>query len=209
MNMKDMSFDDIVNWVKINGLSELLIDKLNEAIETHNNSLSKEEKYNQLLKNINELDNLYNTNRDFSIWCRWLKEIVLYDEYIQSCERNYAKAEFYDNEKDYYIPCITNKLWSSECNPYFYNHINNTIIYVKRDFDHLIMDSEAFSCFWKHKMNTELIPTFNVSEDEESSYEQIDSDKYENYYKRQIYYNSYNKKELDKIWEDKCKQISM
>ena len=153
------TFDDVLNFLQTNKVTDEQWEKLYDATITFDRNMSKEEKRNQTIKDIQHLEYLYANDIEFHIWCVNVLRMVKYQEYKEDADRKYPEAvtnvKYADTpSENYYIPSLCpGKNWCEDGNgnPFLWGSFAYTLFLVRKDWDSVICGesgTEAFAAFW-------------------------------------------------------------
>lgn len=212
------TFDDVLKFLQTNKVTDEQWEKLYDATVTFDRNMSEEDKRNQTIKDIQQLESLYANDKEFRVWCDSVLRIVKYQEYKEDADRKYPEAvtnvEHADTpSENYYIPslcCGKNCCEGGKGNPFLWGMFSYTIFLVRKDVDSLICDddsgTDAFAAFWHGRFKTLLTPEFF----HKSTYPNTDltdplgNDKYSEYYRRCLTYDLtlWNFENLDTLYKE-------
>lgn len=197
------TFDDVLSFLQTNKVTQEQWEKMYDATITFDRNMSKEDKRNQTIKDIQHLEYLYANDIEFHIWCDNVLRMVKYQEYTEDADRKYPEAvtnvEHADTpSENYYIPSLCpGKDWCEDGkgNPFLWGMFSYTLFLVRKDVDSLICNNdsgtEAFAAFWHGRFKTLLTPEFFYNSDypNAESSSPLHNDKYNEYYKRYMTYD--------------------
>ena len=212
------TFDDVLNLLQTNKVTDEQWEKLYDATVTFDHNMSKEEKCNQTIKDIQQLESLYANDEEFRIWCDNVLRMVKYQEYKEDADRKYPEAVTNVKHADtpsgnYYIPSLCpGKDWCEDGkgNPFLWGTFSYILFLVRKDVDSLICGeysgTEAFAAFWHGRFKTLLTPEFHYHPDypNADSASPLTNGKYSEYYTRCMAYDLtlWNFKVLDTLFEE-------
>lgn len=213
-----ITFDDVLKFLQTNKVSDEQWEKLYDATTTFDRNMSKEEKHNQTIKDIQHLEYLYANDIEFHSWCVNVLRIVKYQQYKEEADRRYPEAvtnvKYADTpSENYYIPSLCpgkDGCENDNGNPFLWGMFSDTIFLVRKDVDSLICNSdsgtEAFAAFWHGRFRTILTPEFFYNPDYPAPKlsSPLDDDKYSEYYMRYMTYDLtlWNFKVLDTLYKE-------
>lgn len=163
---KISNVDEIIDFINANGISDDDWQRMYDAAVKFDDNQEEQDKHKALLDDIRELEKLYATDKSFKLWCKYILEIVKYQEYVDDAERNspFAVEDKYPDSyhENYYIPVMCPKDWVEGGNPFLRTDYRYTEIYVRSDLIDLISgvndNRKAFVAFWKGKFQTKILP---------------------------------------------------
>lgn len=212
------TFDDVLSFLQTNKVTQEQWEKMYDATITFDRNMSKEDKRNQTIKDIQHLEYLYANDIEFHIWCDNVLRMVKYQEYTEDADRKYSEAvtnvEHADTpSENYYIPSLCpGKDWCEDGkgNPFLWGMFSYTIFLVRKDVDSLICNNdsgtEAFAAFWYGRFRTLLTPEFFYNSDypNAESSSPLHNDRYNEYYKRYMTYDLtlWNFEVLDTLYKE-------
>ena len=212
------TFDDVLKFLQTNKVTDEQWEKLYDATVTFDRNMSEEDKRNQTIKDIQQLEHLYAKDKEFHIWCDSVLRVVKYQEYTEDADRKYPEAvtnvEYADTpSENYYIPSLCpgkDGCEDGKGNPFLWGKFSYTIFLVRKDVDSLICDDDsgttAFAAFWHGRFRTLLTPEFfyNSNYPNTDLTDPLGNDKYSEYYKRYLTYNLtlWNFKDLDTLYKE-------
>lgn len=212
------TFDDVLSFLQTNHITKEQWGKMYDATIAFDRNMSKEEKRNQTIKDIQQLESLYANDEEFRIWCDSVLRMVKYQEYTEDADRKYPEAVTNVKHADtpsenYYIPSLCpGKDWygDGKGNPFLWGMFSYTIFLVRDDVDSLICNSdtgtEAFAAFWHGRFRTLLMPEFfyNTDYPNAKSSNPLDDDKYSEYYMRYMTFDLtlWNFEVLDTLYKE-------
>ena len=212
------TFDDVLSFLQTNKVTQEQWEKMYDATITFDRNMSKEDKRNQTIKDIQHLEYLYANDIEFHIWCDNVLRMVKYQEYTEDADRKYPEAvtnvEHADTpSENYYIPSLCpGKDWCEDGkgNPFLWGMFSYTIFLVRKDVDSLICNNdsgtEAFAAFWHGRFKTLLTPEFFYNSDypNTESSSPLHNDRYNEYYKRYMTYDLtlWNFEVLDTLYKE-------
>ena len=197
------TFDDVLSFLQTNKVTQEQWEKMYDATITFDRNMSKDDKRNQTIKDIQHLEYLYANDVEFHVWCDNVLRMVKYQEYTEDADRKYPEAvtnvEHADTpSENYYIPSLCpGKDWCEDGkgNPFLWGMFSYTLFLVRKDVDSLICNNdsgtEAFAAFWHGRFKTLLTPEFFYNSDypNAESSSPLHNDKYNEYYKRYMTYD--------------------
>ena len=212
------TFDDVLRFLQTNKVTQEQWEKMYDATITFDRNISKEDKRNQTIKDIQHLEYLYANDIEFHIWCDNVLRMVKYQEYTEDADRKYPEAvtnvEHADTpSENYYIPSLCpGKDWCEDGkgNPFLWGMFSYTLFLVRKDVDSLICNNdsgtEAFAAFWHGRFKTLLTPEFFYNSDypNAESSSPLHNDRYNEYYKRYMTYDLtiWNFEALDTLYKE-------
>ena len=212
------TFDDVLSFLQTNKVTQEQWEKMYDATITFDRNMSKEDKRNQTIKDIQHLEYLYANDVEFHVWCDNVLRMVKYQEYTEDADRKYPEAvtnvEHADTpSENYYIPSLCpGKDWCEDGkgNPFLWGMFSYTIFLVRKDVDSLICNNdsgtEAFAAFWHGRFKTLLTPEFFYNSDypNAESSSPLHNDRYNEYYKRYMTYDLtiWNFEVLDTLYKE-------
>lgn len=213
-----ITFDDVLKFLQTNKVSDEQWEKLYDATTTFDRNMSKEEKHNQTIKDIQHLEYLYANDGEFRIWCVSVLRMVKYQQYKEEADRRYPEAvtnvKYADTpSENYYIPSLCPGMdgcENSNGNPFLWGTFSYIIFLIRKDVDSLICNSdtgtEAFAAFWHGRFRTLLTPEFFYNSDYPApkSSSPLEDDKYSEYYMRYLTYDLtlWNFEVLDTLYKE-------
>jgi hypothetical protein len=212
------TFDDVLSFLQTNKVTQEQWEKMYDATITFDRNMSKEDKRNQTIKDIQHLEYLYANDVEFHVWCDNVLRMVKYQEYTEDADRKYPEAvtnvEHADTpSENYYIPSLCpGKDWCEDGkgNPFLWGMFSYTLFLVRKDVDSLICNNdsgtEAFAAFWHGRFKTLLTPEFFYNSDypNAESSSPLHNDRYNEYYKRYMTYDLtiWNFEVLDTLYKE-------
>lgn len=171
---------DIIEYFKTHQTTEDFLKTLIEESQRFDNSLSENEKHRLCLEDIQKIDKLYDTDKDFQILCEMLNKDIQYKIEKHKWFKEFAKKNsgyIYDTnevpEEDIYIPWMELGEYTEGRNPFIFSETSETLYYLREDWDDLLVEddcggTEAFAAWWYGKFNTKYIPEFEINCDHQS-----------------------------------------
>ena len=212
------TFDDVLSFLQTNKVTQEQWEKMYDATITFDRNMSKEDKRNQTIKDIQHLEYLYANDVEFHVWCDNVLRMVKYQEYTEDADRKYPEAvtnvEHADTpSENYYIPSLCpGKDWCEDGkgNPFLWGMFSYTLFLVSKDVDSFICNNdsgtEAFAAFWHGRFKTLLTPEFFYNSDypNAESSSPLHNDRYNEYYKRYMTYDLtiWNFEVLDTLYKE-------
>lgn len=211
------TFDDVLNFLQTNKVTDEQWEKMYDATITFDRNMSKEDKRNQTIKDIQHLEYLYANDIEFRVWCDSVLRMVKYQEYTEDADRKYPEAvtnvEHADTpSENYYIPSLCpGKNWCEDGNgnPFLWGSFAYTLFLVRKDWDSIICGesgTEAFAAFWHGRFKTLLTPEFiyDSEHDDLESKDPLEDSNYNEYYKRSMKYDFtlWNFETLDNLYKE-------